>query len=782
MTVPMPPVILSQAVLFIVFVCLGVILPGALLTVLFAGKDDGLREGGLPALVFLAGFIFCFPLWAGCRLGGLSYGWTAVVHFSIVALLAFFSFKDRSARDRLLSLPRLFFSAENAVSLALVSGFVAWFTYDSLIFYHGDELLRLSFAGAAQRGLPAQNLLAHSGILRYYYATEFFAGTASAVLGIPLETVYFRLMLGLNWLLLLVGMKGLASQYKPGSCRYAPHFAFLLFMLLQPRLLPHFAFRQHTFGLGLFTLSVSALWTAFSSGKLFPLALCALSAALMTSAKAPFGALYLVFIGSALAAGFKRGLIRGSRAVIFAALTFFFYLIVYKALTGAFHGAGAIISFGIGEEWYKEFLASYIYAPGTAAYMCARLGTAAPVFLNLLENLIMISAAGLLPCISALAVMRGLAVKRGGLEPSADTAYAVLTGGAAVFVAGMLLYLFVHFTVCGGSDSYWLLFPVLILGSVAYPLMLCGIAEEASPRRLGLLALVPCAELLVSLSVKVGGPQGFAAVFGSGALDLALFAASAALLFLSARWFRSAEAAASGSASRAREWGVFLAGLSLFILVSYKFELGRYKDLLFFASWIPAAALFPLLLREFEPSGALKAFAVIPFIVGLSHAPKSLYWAEQTRNYSSGGRSAETLAACSVLNAGPGADKLYLHNVLDTDVFYLAGACRRRMYVSQRTNPMWEDETVYVKAREEAEKFFDGRMAQPCCWLKARNIGYIYLDAAAGSSKFLKLLPGRNWLKPVYSGKQISLYEVGSCEGEARGHQPAPAALRRRTR
>ncbi|HOW90549.1 MAG TPA: hypothetical protein PL037_09710, partial [Elusimicrobiales bacterium] len=359
---------------------------------LFGRYADGRAREALCAASLLSGFMFQTVLWGALRWAGAGYGAVVAAHCAASAVLGIMALRGAAGRAAFMGAMRSFFSAEAAAFLALAVLLAALFTYDSVPLYYGDELLRMSMAWSAGNGLPAQNILVWTGVLKYYYAAEFFAGSASAVTGAPLETVYFRFFLPLNWTLLFFGIRGVLAQYKPGFRRYVPHAAFLLFFVSHVNMLTHFTFRQNTLAVGLAALSVSAAWTCLSGGGGPLLLVCAASPALVTLVKAPCGALLLVFFCALVLLGAVRGHIGKTGAAAAAVSSMALWYLAYRSFCGGgFRDAGSLLGLGAVMGSMPEFLPEYIAPPALLSALPDMFGAAGGLMAGALvtaENLL----------------------------------------------------------------------------------------------------------------------------------------------------------------------------------------------------------------------------------------------------------------------------------------------------------------------------------------------------------------------------------------------------------
>lgn len=752
--------ILPQFIYFIIFFCLGTVLPGIFLTVLFMKKTE-LRPAteALCAVSLLSGLVFQIPLWYALRWGGLGYGAVAAVHAAVFSALAYLALRDKEGRASSGALLRSVFSVETAVFAAAAAAVAAYLTYGPIQFYHRDELFRMSLAWAVQKEIPLQNMLVWTGLAKYYHVAEFFAGSASALTGTPVETVYFRFMLPLNWVLLFFGMRGLLVQYKPGFGRYIPHAAFLLFFLSHVKMLAHFTFRQNTFALGLTVLAMSGLWTAFSSGSLFPLLVCCAAPALITLSKAPFGALFLVFLTLFAVLGAREGLFTKRRAAAAVLLGAVAWYAAYRSLAGhGFQGAVSLFEISSRPGWLREFLPEYILHPGLLAALGARpghLGGLLVFGLQTLENALTVLVSGILP-LTAAACWFYFSVERG------RAAKTVILSAAGVFITGTILFCFVHYRISNGGDSYWLFFSAWMLGAAAYPVFLAELEPRSLPRLAALCSVVP----FILLSAAIAGRTGTA-----GPAVLIPIAAASTALFLLYR--------GSGTESGpAEKWplsapATFLAGLAFFVFWVYNGGGATGSYWWFLGAWILSAAAYPLFLAELRPRTFFRRaalLAIIPFLVGISHAPKHFYWAAEWKNWNIEGWTKSNQEACSVLNSRPGENKIYLHNILDRYCLTMAAMCRGRMYVNYFSgDAVWEDKNIYSSAKAEADRFFNGEIDRPCAWLAERGIGYIYWDATGSVYKFPALVKDMGFLSKIYQGGTVSLYAVGACGADSKG-------------
>ena len=775
--------ILPQIFIFLLFVCLGAVLPGIFITLLFlkrSGKIPG--PEALCAIALLSGFIFLIAFWAALRWVGADYNAVTIIHLALVAVLAVFSLRDSENRNRFYAVMKSIFSAETAVLLVAAVALAAYLTYDKVQLYYGDELFRMSLVWAAQKSIPAQNMLVHSGIMHYYYATEFFAGSVASITRIPLETVYLRFMLPLNWILLYFGMKGILAQHKPDFKRYIPHAAFLLFFVAHVNMLTHFTFRQNTFALGLSVLGMSALWTALSSGAAYPLLICCVAPAFITLAKAPCGALCMLFFCLSVILGARSGLIGRKRAAVAVLLGTAAWVLAYKSLSGqGFQDADSLLRIGVVAGSLQELLPEYIVNPGLLAVLPVEFGFPGSIMgaaLQTIENSLSVLVIGIVPLIAAISWFYCTNKRRNARLP--DPVRIVMISAVIVFMTGAVFYCFVHYRIIHGSDRYWLFFSIWMLSAVGYPLLLEELVPWFSLRRLALLAFIPAVDLLASLSINLGYTKRFFGLipktfeFGIAILVLGIVPAVAAWFWLYSGNAKRDALIGLKKITAASALGFLLAGVAVFVFLHYRIYFGAHKNMLFFATWLLAASIYPLFLYEFSPRtglGLIAVFSLIPVTVALSHAPKYSYWASELKSYNGEGWTQDNQLACDILNSSGEDGELYIHTRLNGRVWALAAMCRKRMYVSGRGNyeGVWEDRKMYSAARSEAVDFFNGKMPQPCFWLKKKGIGYVYWDAIGSPFKFPEMVKSMTFLDKIYRGGNVALYAVGSC-GEKTKH------------
>ena len=766
--------------LFAGFVFFGAMLPGAILTPAFSRRSKKIPgPEAMAAVALLSGFIFQLVLWAALRWAGFSYYAVSVAHAAVVSALAVFALRDKHGRAGCGVIMKSVFSAETAVFLAAAVVLAAYFTYDKVPLYYGDELFRMSLAWAAQKGIPAQNMLVYSGVMHYYYAAEFFAGSASSVTKIPLETIYFRFLLPLNWTLLFFGIRGILAQYNPGFKRYIPHAAFLLFLLAHPNMLTHFTFRQNTFALGLAVLAMSVLWTAIACEACFPLVVCCAAPALITLAKAPCGALCLFFFCLAAILGARSGLLEKKRAAAAVILGVAAWWLAYNALSGQGFQTGSLLKIAVVPGSLQELLPDYIANPGLLAVLPLELGFFGRILgavLKTIENGLSVLVIGLVPMIAAMFWFYSVRKKKEDLlsGPSGIT----LISAAAVVLVGAFFYCFVHYTIANGSDRYWLFFSLWMLSAVAYPFALEEFAPWLSARHITLFALVPAIDLAASAAYKLGYsgrlfgmiPKTFQT--GLAILVLGILPAAAAFFWRSYNRGRSSALPGSKEVTAVSALAVFVVGTVAFFFIHYKLIDGPHKELVYLATWILAISACPLLLIEMKPRtfiGRSAVFALVPFLVALSHVPKYSYWASELKHFNGEGWTQERARACDILNSGGQDGKLYVHNILNRRTSALGAMCRKRMYVSGGLTycGVWEDPQLYSPAHREAADFFNGKMPAPCYWLKAHNIGHVFWDSSGAPFKFPEAVKRMKFLDKIYQGGNVSLYAVGPC-GEER--------------
>jgi len=751
-----------HAFTFCLFVILGAVLPGVFLAGIFMGGKDssaGAEAGGAAAL--LAGLVFQMSLWGALRWAGAGYALVAAVHAAAAAALGAAALRRPEARAFCFSALRSFLSVETAVFVGLAAALAAFLTYGNIQFYYDDELFRMSLASETLKGIPIQNMLVWKGLMKYYYATEFYAASACAVTGIPLETVYFRFLLPFNWTLLFFGMRGTLAVLRPEFRRYVPHAAFLLFFLAHVKQLFNFAFRQNTFALGLSVLAVSALSSFLSTGALFPLLLSALAPALITLAKAPCGALYLALFCAALLLALRDGTIRFRTAAAAAVPAIGGWFLAYRALSGeGFQGVGSLFKIGAVLASRQEFLPQYLVPPDLLSALSSRgpAGALAVSGLITLENLLTVLVLAVLPLTAAALAERAWAGRPGSGPDAILRKSAVI-----VFIVGALLYCFVHFRLAPDGDFYWLIFSVWLLGAVSYPLMLEAVRPWLSTRRVLLLAAVPAIDLAATLAFKSGLSVRFAGLLAERPAWLfpALLLVMALAVYAWYAWRKRTPTLAQA---------VFLLGTALFAVLHYRISSGRHRELFFASTWLLAASAYPLFSAELSPRTFLRKaalLAVIPLLVALSNGPRFFYWASAAKTFKPYPWTADNMNACRELNRTENDGRLYLHNVLNHSAYTLAAMCRKRMYVSYYTEGVWEDKALYAEASKGAELFFSGKLAEPCRWLEERNIGHVYWDASGSPYPFGAAAGKMSFLERVYQGGNVSLYSVGGCGGRA---------------
>ncbi|MDQ7772703.1 MAG: hypothetical protein RDU13_04160 [Elusimicrobiales bacterium] len=744
-------------VLFILFVSLSVILPGSMITGLLCARErEVCPRDLLGAAAVAAGTALFFLIWPALRWAGIGHGSVALFSALISAVLMYIVSRDPAARSLSLSALRSVFSAESAAFLSLAAVFSAYLTHDAAALYHSDELLRMAVAAASMREFPAQNIFVHSGLMHYYYAAEFLAGSASAITRIPLETVYLRYLVPFNWFCLFLGMRAILSLFRPGYWRLAPYLAFLAFFLVHPKMLFNFAFRQNSFALGLAAAAMPLLVFSASRGLVPGLAVSALMPALITLSKGTFGALYLVFFVSYLS------LFPGRRArVIFTlAAGAALWLLAYLSLSGQGFNAGGLIKFGPVPGWLREFLPDYTLSPRLLAYFSewsgipGRLLSALPAVIENLATFLILAA---LPLIALSFWARG-AVKEGGRISEEGR---VVLSTAAVMAAACVIFVLFHYYNHVGAHGYWVFFSAWLCGAAALPFFFSDLKPVLTPRSVPVFLAAPLADLAVSTLDRYGA---FTAWPGRDWCVRGAIAGGTLFIWSAWRWAsrsRDEKKPADDGGARRRSLEVFLSGFLLFAAVYCLLRRGAAANLLLYASWIPALASYPLL-RVFGPPafrlGGWRVLAAIPFVVALSHAPKFVYWASGAKRANLEPWTDDNRRACEVMERATGGGGLYLHNVLDRTVFAQAALCGGRMYASVYSDWVWESEPLYSGAAAEADAFFSGSMPDPCGWLAARGIGHVYWDSNGRSYGF----PGAaepGCLSRVYSGGNVALYE-----------------------
>ena len=181
-----------------------------------------------------------------------------------------------------------------------------------------------------------------TGILKYHYLVDFYAGSASVVAGIPLPVVYFRFLLPFCWLFVLVGLRGILKRHNPSAGVFWLAGAFALFFLSHENQVSHLTFRDNMFALGLAVLGMSTLWAGLAGDAFAWAALAAAATGPATFAKAPGGSLYAAFVCLCAALYWRAGRLSLPRAAALCAIAASCWLTVSKTFLIE-PGAGTVL-------------------------------------------------------------------------------------------------------------------------------------------------------------------------------------------------------------------------------------------------------------------------------------------------------------------------------------------------------------------------------------------------------------------------------------------------------
>jgi hypothetical protein len=716
-----------HAALFLLFVALFVVIPGAAIVSAAGPRLDGIPSEELGVLSVLSGLSIFLIVWMLSRWLGIGYQVLAFAYPVLIMAVAAVQLSRCGGRAACSAALAGIFSRESLFFLLLSLPLAAWLTYADPAFYYEDEQLRLAIARSVIDGLPLQNPMLYTGEMRYHFAAEFFAGSASAVMGIPLETVYFRFLLPFNWWLLFISLRAVSAGV--GTFKAAPFMGFALFLLAHTKMVAHFTFRQNTFSLALAALTVALLYTCFRRRLLVALPLICVSPALAFIAKVPMGALLLALVCASMLAGWREGRISAGSALGCAAIS--------SALCGAVYGglfwdpsgqSGQLFSVGTRPGWLREFFPEWM--PRLSA-----VGAALPYgkffsgLSEMVENFGTMGVSGAVP-LSAAAYL----FLRPRYEPSEIS---LLKAGLAVFIISLLLFSFLHFTVANGSDSYWAFFGSWLLGICVFPFYAARLCSDFGPVKLAAAALP-----------AVGGISAaglsFLFPFSPPAwVAWPMLCSVSAIMFLRHL---------TGRKVPILFWAVWWSGLVLFS----SFSKGAWWW--FAASWAAGLACGGMLSSRLGPGRMRAALAAmllaVPFSAAVS-APRYLSWASAWKTWTRESWSAENKEACAVVRVS-GQKGLLLHNRLEGTVFAMAAGCARRMFVSAANEGIWEERGLYASAREEAVSFFSGKIAGCCGWLDKRGVSHVYVESAGTSFQGTDRC---ECLVKVYSGPEVSVYE-----------------------
>jgi hypothetical protein len=453
---------------YAVYVFLTSLLTGAVLISFLSPRTQARAPvEASAAIALLFGVSFQLVSWAGLRWAGLGYGGVAAFHAAAVLLLSSV-WLDAERRRRGLAVLRSFFAAEAWLFWAVALAAAAYFTYAPIQNYYDDESLRLGFAAAAGRSFPAQNPFIWRGLLKYHYEADFYAGSTAAATGIPLPILYFRYLLPFNWSMLFFGLRGILKQAKSDAPRFWPAAVFGLFFLAHGNQVAHLTFRENSFALGLATLGAASLWTSLIIGDAPAAAAACAAAALVAFAKAPCGALYVVFVWILLALFAHGRRLSRSSAAVGALLSAGGFALVYRLfLTGAGTGSGGhLLKLGFDLGSLQEFAA---YFPAPTRLLDGATPAVARDGIFLLENALTLLRLGALPLLAAAAFFlreSGPAFRR----DASDQAL-LLKAALGVFAASAVLYCFAHYRISRTSDIYWVWFGLWFLSGASYSLL-----------------------------------------------------------------------------------------------------------------------------------------------------------------------------------------------------------------------------------------------------------------------------------------------------------------------
>jgi hypothetical protein len=452
-----------------------VFLTNALTGVVLASYLSSRKQARAPveasaAIALLLGLAFHIVSWAGLRWVGFGYNGVKIFHAAAVLLLATI-WLDGERRRRGLAILRSYFSREAWLFWIIALAAAAYFTYAPIQNYYNDEPLRVGVAAAASRSFPAQTPFIWKGLLKYHYEADFYAGSTSAAIGIPLAILYFRFLLLFNWSLLFFALRGIVRQAKPTASRYWPVAVFCLFFLAHGNQVTHLTFRENSFALGLAILGISTLWTGLIVEDAAAIAVACAAAAPVSFAKAPCGALYVAFVCLLLILFAHARKISKTFAAAAGLLCIAGFALTYRIfLTGARLGSGGhLLKIGFDLGSLQEF-APYLFVNP----MLIRLLVKAHIplmrdvlFVN--ENLLTLARLSALPLLSFAAFfLRGAA--RNAWQDETDAAL-LLKAAFGTFLTASFLFCFVHYRISDSSDRYWVWFGLWIFSGIAYALL-----------------------------------------------------------------------------------------------------------------------------------------------------------------------------------------------------------------------------------------------------------------------------------------------------------------------
>lgn len=486
--------IMRSAAYFSAYFALAVVVPGLFL-VPWLSKARRVSGESSAAAALLAGLIWHLTWLGALRWVGLSYPMTLGIYAgATVALCAGLAkgHRRQTARDA----ARALISTDLCVAFAFAIAAAIFFSYQPIDKVDVDELLRMSFAASAARSFPAQNPLVFTGLLKYHYLVDFFAGSIWAVTRIPLSIVYFRLLVPFNWLLLLFGMRTILRRHNPKAGGAWLAIAFCLLFVAHENQVDQLTFRDNTFALGFIALGMSALWTGLAEDLPGLAFLGAIAAAPATFAKAPAGSLYTAFVWLIVALYWQAGRLRPRRALGLCALSAGAWLGITKVFLIEAGGA-KIFRPGLSLASLQGLAPYVICSPRLISWLQGhRLGAASGI-LFLTENILTVARLCALPILAVLIWFYRRPQPRPWSDRS-DSAL-LLKSTAGAFLVGSFLYCFVRYTISPSSDVYWMWFAAFILSVAAFPALSMVAQATAIPSPLKAVTVAMTALMLVFL-------------------------------------------------------------------------------------------------------------------------------------------------------------------------------------------------------------------------------------------------------------------------------------------